>query len=283
MFGKCIKHELRATRRTLAPILLAMLAVSLLASVLVAIEGRLLANGKAMAFSTLGGTLVGILLISLFVLAVTVGVVAFIMVIRRFYTSFFTDEGYLTFTLPVTIHEHILSKLVVSLIWQVLSGVCVLVSSGMLVLAFRWALNDEDLFMEISAAFSELFSELGAIFSENFGVAFLPLFAVYALLSMVYTICLLYFCISLACMIAKKHRVVMGILCGYGINWGFSLVGGIAAVVLFLVMAVTNVLSENVTLFFTLMMALATVLAALQVFLCYFGTKWILTKKLNLD
>lgn len=283
MFGKCIKHELRATRRKLAPILLAMLAVSLLASVLVVIEGRLLANGEELVFSALGGTLVGILLISLFVLAIAVEIVAFIMVIRRFYTSFFTDEGYLTFTLPVTIHEHILSKLVVALVWQMLSGVCILVSSGMLVLAFRWALNDEEAFLEISAAFSELFSELGAIFAENFGVAFLPLFALYALLSMVYTICLLYFCISLACMLAKKHRVVMGILCGYGINWGFSLVGGIVMVVLFLVMSVTNALSENVMMFFTLMMSLATVLAVLQVLLCYFGTKWILTKKLNLD
>ncbi len=283
MFAKCIKHELRATSRTLTPILLAMLAVSLLASVLVAIEGRLLANGDAIAFSAVGGAVAGILLIGLFVLTVAVEIVAFIMVIRRFYTSFFTDEGYLTFTLPVTLNQHILSKLVVALIWQVLSGVCILVSSGMLVLAFRWALNDEEAFMGLSDAFSELFSKLGAIFAENFGEAFLPLFGIYALASVVYTICLLYFCISLACMLAKKHRLLMGILCGYGINWGFSLVGGIAAVVLLVVMSVTNALSENVMMFFTLAMALTTVLTVAQALLCYFGTKWILTKKLNLD
>ncbi len=47
---------------------------------------------------------------------------------NRFYKNLYTDQGYLMHTLPVTQHELIWSKTFVALIWQVISGLVMVIS-----------------------------------------------------------------------------------------------------------------------------------------------------------
>ena len=48
---------------------------------------------------------------------VAVGIMAFILMINRFYKNLLQDEGYVMMTLPVSIHQQIWSKLIVSTVW----------------------------------------------------------------------------------------------------------------------------------------------------------------------
>ena len=50
------------------------------------------------------------------------GVMAMVVMIQRFYKNVLGDEGYLTLTLPVNVHEILWSKLIVSFVWFLATG-----------------------------------------------------------------------------------------------------------------------------------------------------------------
>lgn len=286
MFGKCLKHEFRATRRQLVPLFIAMLAVGLLAGLLVALGGLLLSSEGGLLYTIVNGLLPVLLILGLFALMVAVEVVAFVMIIRRFYTSFFTDEGYLTFTLPVTTTEHILSKFVVAAVWQFLAGIVSLLAVALVVGGAFLGYGIPEGFAEELAfvwqEFTAVFAEFGAIFgvSDAFLPVMLVLSIIITLISVASSIFLLYFSISLGCMLAKKHRVIAGIVCYYVVSTAFSVVGSFVQSILQFA-TLTDVAAFEPFMIAVLVSSL--VLSIVQLLLCYIGTKWVLTKKLNLD
>ena len=109
MLRKLLKHEFRATARIMLPLF------GLL--VLASIGANLSIRGMLDSDSTFLSTL-GTILIMLFTVAiVAVGIMAFILMINRFYKNLLQDEGYVMMTLPVSIHQQIWSKLIVSTVW----------------------------------------------------------------------------------------------------------------------------------------------------------------------
>ena len=285
MFGKCLKHEFRATTRQLVPLFIAMLGVGLLGGIFMIFWVRSLASGIQSTFSALGGLFAILLFLGLFGLIVAVTVVAFIMIIRRFYTSFFTDEGYLSFTLPVTTTQHILSKFVVAVVWQTLSGVVALVAVGLVLLGAligagsfgeateALAISGEDLALSMAEITSML--DVGSTFMPTVAV----LYVLIMIVSVIASIFLLYFSISLGCMLAKKHRVLAGILSYYIVSGIFSALSrGIQTV-----MQIVSITSQSLGIMLIVQLATMLVITVIQLIVCYIGTKWILTKKLNLD
>ena len=126
MLRKLIKHELRATGRVMLP---------LLAIVLVAAVGGNISTYRLL--ETQSGVLntLGILLLMGYTIAfVASGVMAFVLMVQRFYKNLLRDEGYLTMTLPVSVHEHIWAKLLTSLIWWI--AVLAVAAASMLILVF---------------------------------------------------------------------------------------------------------------------------------------------------
>ena len=114
MLGKLIKHEFRATSRIMGPMLLIVLALS----VLVRFSITVLENAESSFLNILA---------VLFVLAFAVGIIAvnlmsIIIMIQRFYKNLLGDEGYLMFTLPANVHSIIWSKLIVSIVWFLATG-----------------------------------------------------------------------------------------------------------------------------------------------------------------
>ena len=55
-------------------------------------------------------------------------IVAFILMLQRFYKNLLGDEGYIMFTLPASVHQHVWSKLIVSAVWFIATGVVVILS-----------------------------------------------------------------------------------------------------------------------------------------------------------
>ena len=107
MLRKLLKHEFRATGRIMLPMYLVLLVTALGSANL---SMRYLLDNDAWFLSMLG-----ILLLTAFGFAIGgVFIVSFILMIQRFYKNLLQDEGYVMLTLPVSIHEHIWTKLTVS-------------------------------------------------------------------------------------------------------------------------------------------------------------------------
>ena len=111
MLGKLIKHEFRATGRILLPVYLVMLLTAAL------VRGfQVLTEQTAGEFMRV----LAVLSVLLFSAAVFGGsILAFVLMIYRFYKNLMTDEGYLMFTLPVSVHQLLWAKLLVSMLWFV--------------------------------------------------------------------------------------------------------------------------------------------------------------------
>ena len=114
MLGKLLKHEFRATYRTMLPMFGVVLVLSLLAN----LSFARIADTDSGALDILFGLFIMAFFLGLF----TMGVMAMVVMIQRFYKNVLGDEGYLTLTLPVNVHEIVWSKLIVSFVWFLATG-----------------------------------------------------------------------------------------------------------------------------------------------------------------
>mgnify|MGYP004511244035 FL=1 len=111
MLRKLIKHEFRATSRIMWPIFAGMLALTLVMRAAMYMTNRYWGGfDTARFFSTL---------YSLLFLAYIFGLAALclaplVLSAVRFRNHILKDEGYLTLTLPVNMHQLLTSKLLVS-------------------------------------------------------------------------------------------------------------------------------------------------------------------------
>ena len=109
MLRKLLKHEFRATGRVMLP----LFGLLLLASAGANLSIRGLLNSNSGFFSTLGT-----IFIMLFTIAIiAVGIMSLVVMVSRFYKNLLQDEGYVMMTLPVSIHQQVWSKLIVSTVW----------------------------------------------------------------------------------------------------------------------------------------------------------------------
>ena len=114
MLGKLMKHEFRATGRIAVPLCGAMLALAVLAGIVIRFWGLLRDGWQGMTGNAI------IILYGMSLFAVAVGI--FIILMQHFKQNLFSDEGYLMRTLPVSVHELLLSKLFVAVIWYIVAG-----------------------------------------------------------------------------------------------------------------------------------------------------------------
>ena len=156
MLTKLLKHEFRATARIMGPLYLVLLAVALGFNF----------SARLMDTSSIVLNILAAMVILAYVAAIIgVFIVAFILMLQRFYKNLLGDEGYLMFTLPVSVHQHVWSKLIVSAVWFILTGVVVVLS--VLVLAFNVSF-----LTDLAEVFPKLFEQLNAYYAFN-GTAFM--------------------------------------------------------------------------------------------------------------
>ena len=215
--------------------------------------------------------------------------ITMILVFWRFYKNFFTDEGYLTFTLPVSRKDLLFSKLLTSLVWNFASAI-------LIVLCFfiMFALiPPENIFKEIFWAFD--IAELSkVIFGPDvaFGIGWLLLYVVEAVLMITaYVVAfasLVFLCITLGAMIAKKAKLITGIGIYYGINVLFSSVAQIISMLFMSLMSsglsvilVDAPISATCGAIALIMLIVCTMISAVAALL-YFITLNCLERKLNL-
>ena len=149
MLTKLLKHEFRATARIMGPLYLVLLAVALGFN----FSARLMDSGNFVL------NMLAALVVMAYVVAITaVFIVAFILMLQRFYKNLLGDEGYIMFTLPASVHQHVWSKLIVSAVWFIATGVVV----------FLWRMRRRFLSVFVAAFNVSFLTDLASVFPKLF-------------------------------------------------------------------------------------------------------------------
>ena len=121
MLGKLLKQEWRSLWKVETLILGILMALTLLAGATFALP-----IWKSEWVGLQISMMMVILLYYAGVIGASLGCVLYLGI--RFYKSMYTDEGYLTHTLPVTSHQLLLSKILVMAAWNLISTLAILAS-----------------------------------------------------------------------------------------------------------------------------------------------------------
>lgn len=198
----------------------------------------------------------------------------------RFYRSSYTDEGYLTHTLPVTPRQIILSKLFVSVIWSFITGGVIVISVGVLIATFIFASSNLNIFYEIGEVWEEFLSLFGELGFDFYFSAFLVFLLSVA--GSFFNILMLFSAISLGQMFSR-HRIagaVVWYIAEYTIvQFGSSILMSITTLSLF------NSMDrfDSVSFVTTPLLCGSLVLTLAGSVVLYFITEYMMKKRLNLD
>ncbi len=254
MLGKLFKYDMKSLGRVFLPLYAALIIISAVNRILI-LTGL---NVPIMIGSSVFGMLLG-----------GVCVATFILTLNRFRKNLLGNEGYLSFTLPVSADKLILSKLFSAAIWFVVSFIVVIISIVIM------AANGSD-YVEFLNDLRELFSHFRGL-DWNSVIFFIDIIIIMALGTFC-SIMVLYCCISLSMMV-NKHRKAFS----FGAFVVITIVAQILAAILF--SALSNLgpieLSRLAAAHIILGLIILGELVVFGIF--YSATRFMLTKKLNLE
>ena len=191
MLGKLLKYEIKATGRIFLPIYLALILLAGINRIFIAFQ--FFPQNQALSLISGFVSLLYILLIcGMFALT-------FVVMIQRFYKNLLGDEGYLMFTLPVKPSALILSKMLVSFLWIVVSIAVTIVSIFLLTLD-----------PSVITAIATFFQEIADVFLGTHGqqvIIFIIELVVGCIIGIFSSILMVYAAMALGHLF-QKHRVL---------------------------------------------------------------------------
>ena len=196
MLGKLIKYDFKSVFK---PLLIIHGFV-----IIIALIGRLLL--LPIVYSSLPPLTIYLLfylVMILFFLSIIGSYYAtFIIVANRFYKNLFSNESYLSRTLPVTSSMQLLSKTIVGSIWTIINLIMIL--GGFIIVFFIPPVIDQ------LPPFQDILSVLGYVTTKSF-VFDIFIFLLTMLLVCIYNIVLIYLAVTLGQLISNVHKVLASI------------------------------------------------------------------------
>lgn len=261
MLGKLLKHEFEALIRYYAIIGIVMGAVTLF------YKGYLMLNltGRSDFFIFLNlfaGTAYGAAMIGCLFASLAV-------IVMRFYKNLVTDEGYLTFTLPVSAGQIIVSKLIAAISMYLLTGLAGVLS----VLVLRKNVRMID---EIIKILTEEFTRM----TKDSTMA---VFLIYMVTALIYSLLVFYTAIALG-QTCRNHKVLYSVLYYFVIYMITQFVIGMIFIITFFAKCHTLDSITDVTA--GIMAQVFLVCSAGLMILgigCFSLTDYLFQKKLNLE
>lgn len=278
MFAKLLKHEWRATKGVLALLCVIILASGLMVGL--SLRSLALTDGNEVVMASTemyvdAGTDMQILEILCVILA-TAGVFAIgfcclgavFVFLSRFYKRCFTDEGYLTFTLPVTSHQILLSGIANTVLGMIVVIVAAVVGVGIIFGLFMTAIPQEIIWADVWVSLKDVMAQILKSLHKNAG-EFLML-GISGILGAFATLIQLMLAVTIGSLIVKKHKVAAAVAVYYGINLALSFVQSM--------LAMTAAFSQNLSwlLASTAMVSLVVAVGG------YFLMHYLTSRKLNL-
>ena len=266
MFGKLIKAEWRASRRVVGLLCLAVLLAGLVLGGIGC--GLFLGETHNWHMHETVELLLALLTAAAMMTMAIAWAASVFYALWRFYKSRFTEEGYLTFTLPVNGHQLMLSSILASIL-EILAVIlataaATLLGMGVCALGLPWKEVPADFWPKAWEQLGEVWSE----FARHGDIAVQA--ALMMLLGALSQLIVLMLAVTIGGMAAKKHPVLMALLAYCGI-------GFVQMLISLTVLASGLVQTSGLTVGIMNAMSLVTILGGY--FLMYFLT----TRKLNLN
>lgn len=225
---------------------------------------------------------------TLLMIVVVLGLVAFailttILIFSRFYKNFFTDEGYLTFTLPVKRSQLLNSKLIVSTTTAMLTFLVLIIDIIVMIVL----VSHEEIFTKeywygfVNDFLLEFFRDE---YIAYYVLWFIEAFVIVVLL-VIFSSLFMFSCITVASIIAKKAKVITAIGIYYVANSIFSFVVqmfwlfGIASIDSWL----WNLSEQNTVKVVSLILFGLILFMSIFCAVLYSIQYWMLDRKLNLS
>ncbi|WP_300412925.1 hypothetical protein [uncultured Oscillibacter sp.] len=218
MLRKLLKHEFRATGRVMLPMYLILLVTAVGSN----LAGRGMLDGRSDVLNILG-----VIIVMAFGIAICgVLVMSFVLMIQRFYKNLLQDEGYLMFTLPVSVHQHIWSKLIVSVVWFAATVLAIIAAS--LVVAYQGGFLRE--FLDFLGWFFEGLQKLKISETLN-GTVYLMEFAVLMFVSLA-AFALQFYAALAAGHSRANHKMVWSVAWFFGFQFALQFLGSLLFITL---------------------------------------------------
>lgn len=275
MFSKLLKHEWKANAGLLGILSLCALGAGLLGGLV--LKGIIYMAELAEKENVAA---LGITGLSSLLVFIVVALVAYVLAVQfinlfRFYKNKFTDEGYLTFTLPVKTSHIFLSSYLVNLAWMVISVLVLIVAVGLIVV-----LGLGENIKEFLDASGDTVGDLENFYASEPGYdLYNALNWVQMLFSPLYSLMLMMTSITLGSVLAKKHKILATIGMYYCITTVIGIVESILGVVPTILLAYSN---DNYYYYYCISLGIGLVIQLAALIGGYFLSVGLMKKKLNL-
>lgn len=285
MLGKLIKYEWKGLRFPLMIMMIVLAGTMILTcGVILTINPKL---DETLAWYSGVALTLSFLLYYFGIIGCTLGTT--LIVVVRFYKTCYTDQGYLTHTLPVTPHQLLNSKILTAIFTQLLMIFAIILSIFIILqvgIHHVFSFIPDYSYAELRHEFSIVFADILDSFEDEFGlrlglyIAYLLFYCIVGVISNVIT---LFGCVSLGQLYAK-HRIVGAIAAYFLLQFVMMIIGYITAIPMYTRM-LAGTYYDNATVFGIMsptmnMSLLTTVLLAVVM---YFVNLHMMTKKLNLE
>lgn len=285
MLGKLIKYEWKGLIKPLSILYIVLLGITILTGLLILTINPDY-DDVAVGFSVLF-TMLSVFIYYFGIIVCALGTMLIIAI--RFYKTCYTDEAYLTHTLPVSAKQLVAAKTISSVLCHMLTLVVIGVSVILLLLVLVTHLINlgEIPVAELSEGFSEVFAELDREFASEMGISFSGYFLYLGAVSLVSSVCgiiSLLGCVSLG-QLYTKHRILGAIIAYFIMTFLLQIAAYVGMIPMYSKMFVAEYTGESINMFDlmhpTVMVTLiASVIIA---FIMYFINIHMMTKRLNLE
>ena len=284
MLNKLLKYDMKSIGRFWWIIAASDIAISFVGAIALRVLLSDIYNSSLNIFMTI--------MMAFVVIISIVGIIAAflatqILIFIRFYKHFFSDEGYLTFTLPVSRKKLLLSKTINAMFWTTLSYILLIVTIFLFMLISPPTFEGELLNTDLIVAIGQIFSALTEAIGLWMIVYVIEILLIFALMTL-FAITLIHFCITVGAVVAKKLKWLVAIGIYYVTNIVLSGAGQLIAFISIFIMtdgfvtylsnASMNVILSSVALIGLIICAMTAAVTAIM----YFITLGTIERKLNL-
>lgn len=287
MLGKLMKYEWKNTWKLCVSLLVFIALITVLGCVSFRTPMWRAAFGEGEVQRVTPMDLMGVMTLVLYVFALIGAVIGTLIYMAvHFYKTMYSDEGYLTHTLPVNSHQLLVSKLLVSVVWYLLVMLLVMISGLSLaatVLTIAMRAEGIDIWQEISRNWDTVKRWIDSLFGWP-SAADVIITLIEMIISTFASMMLLFGAITIG-QLSSKHKVMMSILSYFGIAIGAQIIGSIVSMPFAYYNTKKLLESAGVSLMETghSTSLAATAVNVILAVILYLLSNYIITRKLNLE
>ena len=273
MLSKLMKHEFRATARLMLPLYLVVLLLAVGARI--SVTWLLEASFGVQAIDFLLHLLGVLLMIGFGAGLVAAVVVSVVIMILRYRSNLLGDEGYVMFTLPVSTHHLVWSKLLVSTVWFAGAALVDILAVVIVVL-------NSHVFQNLGSIISDVIASFSAYYAAN-GILLVIELLVLLVLS-AFALCLQFYAPLSIGHSFDKHKMLLSVVFFFVIQTASQVVSSLlvaGSLVVVNIGALASGLAPAITLHGTLWASI--LLSLLLCVVLYIINHLFLSRKLNLE